>query len=60
LLFVGLEELHEALWKPFAITRVIIDGRGCLVGKGRNFNAKKFKKRLDSLLLEAGAVAEQV
>ena len=46
--------------KPFATTRVIIDGRGCLVGKGRQFSAQTFKKRLDNLLHEAGADAEQV
>jgi len=46
--------------KSLATTRVIIDGRGCLVGKGRNFDAKVFKKRLDAMLLEAGADAKQV
>jgi len=46
--------------KPFATTRVIIDGRGCLVGKGNNFSAPIFKERLDAMLLKVGAHADQV
>jgi len=46
--------------KPFATTRVIIDGRGCLIGKGMNFSVTVFKKRLDGMLLKAGARAKHV
>ena len=46
--------------KTLATARVIIDGRGCLVGKGMNFSVKVFKERLDAMLLKAGARAKQV
>ena len=46
--------------KPFTTTRVIIDGRGSLVGSGPTFSAKVFMRRLKDMLREAGADAEQV
>lgn len=47
--------------KPFVSTRVIIDGRNCLVGKGGpHFSARDFKERIDSLLLDARADAKHV
>jgi len=57
---LALEVAKKVDEKPFATTRVIIDGRGCLVGKGMNFSVQVFKKRLDDMLLKAGARAKHV
>jgi hypothetical protein len=55
---------HEGTPKAnikFASTHVVIDGRGCLVGKGdKGFSAAAFSASLNHLLLAAGAQAKMV
>lgn len=48
--------------KPFLFTHVIIDGRGCLIGKGDkgSFSSSAFMRGLLGLLQSAGADADRV